>query len=91
MHVVCLLTRVNAALLAQAPSDFDILNGAVFLAQCLGHLDVAIALGEYLITLDPVNPTGYFRLIEQNPKGAFTIAYVLAYRGMMQHSFSYSE
>jgi TolB-like protein/cytochrome c-type biogenesis protein CcmH/NrfG len=48
--------------LALAPTDFDILNGAAFLAQCLGHLDVAIAFGEYLVTLDPVNPTGYFRL-----------------------------
>jgi len=26
------------------------------------HLDEAIALGEYLVTLDPVNTTAYFRL-----------------------------
>ena len=48
--------------LALAPPDSDFLNGAAFLAQCLGQLDVAIALGEYLVSLDPVNPTGYFRL-----------------------------
>jgi len=48
--------------LALAPTDFDILHGAAFLVQCLGHLDEAIALGEYLVTLDPVNTTGYFRL-----------------------------
>jgi TolB-like protein/Flp pilus assembly protein TadD len=161
--------------LALAPTDFDILNGAAFLAQCLGHLDVAIALGEYLVTLDPVNPTGYFRLgwiyrfagrlddtitsfrtlltlspgfisgqyqigvalllkgdpqaaleameaessehyrlrglvmvyhaldravesndaltrlIEQNPKGAFTIAYVLAYRGEVDSAFAWLD
>ena len=48
--------------LALAPTDFDILHGAAFLVQCLGHLDEAIVLGEYLVTLDPVNTTAYFRL-----------------------------
>ena len=54
--------RYYDRVLALAPPDSDFLNGAAFLAQCLGQLDVAIALGEYLVSLDPVNPTGYFRL-----------------------------
>jgi serine/threonine-protein kinase len=38
------------------PTDADIIGAAAFLALSLGRLDEAIALNEYAVTLDPVNP-----------------------------------
>ncbi len=44
------------------PGNSRILNGAVTLYRNLGRLDRAIAVSEYMITLDPVNPEGYYAL-----------------------------
>jgi len=44
------------------PTNPDILSMAAFLVADLGRLDEAIAIREYLVTRDPVNPRSYFNL-----------------------------
>ena len=48
--------------LTLASADTEILRNAATLAQYLGRLDTAIALGKYVVMQDPVNPTGYYSL-----------------------------
>ncbi len=45
-----------------AATDAEILRFAANLAYGLGRLDESIALREYLVALDPVNPAGHSRL-----------------------------
>jgi TolB-like protein/Tfp pilus assembly protein PilF len=45
--------------LALEPANPDIISKAAHLAQSLGRLDTAIALGEFVTTHDPVNPVGH--------------------------------
>ena len=45
-----------------APTDADILGSAAAWAFNLGRLDKAIALSEYRVALDPVNPDGHIDL-----------------------------
>jgi tetratricopeptide (TPR) repeat protein len=45
-----------------APGDTDILRSAVTLAQALGRLNDAVAIGQYVVAQDPVNPTGHHNL-----------------------------
>jgi len=44
------------------PANPDIISMAAFLVANLGRLDGAIALREYVVSRDPVNPRGYFNL-----------------------------
>jgi TolB-like protein/Flp pilus assembly protein TadD len=44
------------------PANPDIISMAAFLVANLGRLDEAIALREYVVSRDPVNPRGYFNL-----------------------------
>jgi len=44
------------------PSNPDIINDAARLARNLDRLDRAVALQEYAVARDPVNPTSHFRL-----------------------------
>jgi tetratricopeptide (TPR) repeat protein len=48
--------------LALDPTNADIIGRAVVLATDLSRLEEAIALGEYVIARDPVNPTGHYWL-----------------------------
>jgi len=48
--------------LVLAPANTDLLRNAGTLAQYLDRLDIAIALGEYVVTQDPVDPRGYHNL-----------------------------
>ena len=48
--------------LALAPNNTDIIQGAANLLAKLGRLDTGIALTEYLVARDPVNPAGYTNL-----------------------------
>jgi adenylate cyclase len=48
--------------LALAPADTDILRGAAALAGNLDRLELAIALDEYVVARDPVNPSGHNNL-----------------------------
>jgi TolB-like protein/Tfp pilus assembly protein PilF len=43
--------------LALEPGNIGVLSRAASLAQDLGRLDVAIAVGEYVVDRDPINPT----------------------------------
>ena len=45
--------------LALDPTNADIISRAAILATDLGRLEEAIALGEYAVARDPVNPTGH--------------------------------
>jgi TolB-like protein/Tfp pilus assembly protein PilF len=45
-----------------SPADTDIIGWAARLARDLGRLDQAIALQEYRVARDPVNPDGHFGL-----------------------------
>ena len=44
------------------PSNTEILRNAANLYRVLGRLDQAIAVSEYMIILDPVNPNGHYTL-----------------------------
>jgi TolB-like protein/cytochrome c-type biogenesis protein CcmH/NrfG len=44
------------------PGNTEILRAAANLYRVLGRLDRAIAVSEYMIILDPVNPDGYYTL-----------------------------
>ena len=48
--------------LALEPTNTDIIRGAAGLLASLGRLDTAIALDEYVVARDPVNPTGHANL-----------------------------
>ena len=48
--------------LALDPANTDIISGAAAMAESLGRLDQAIALAEYVVARDPVNPRGVDRL-----------------------------
>jgi TolB-like protein/Tfp pilus assembly protein PilF len=48
--------------LALEPTNPDIIGAAARLVRSLGRLDEAIALREYAVARDPVNPTGHFGL-----------------------------
>ncbi len=48
--------------LALDPTNTDIIGRAAVLAADLGRLDEAVAFGEYVVSRDPVNPTGYYWL-----------------------------
>jgi TolB-like protein/Flp pilus assembly protein TadD len=48
--------------LALEPTNPDIIGAAAGLVRKLGRLDEAIALREYAVARDPVNPTGHFGL-----------------------------
>jgi TolB-like protein/Flp pilus assembly protein TadD len=48
--------------LAVEPSNPEILLEAAFLARSLGNLDEAVSLLEYVVSLDPVNAIGHYRL-----------------------------
>ena len=45
-----------------APTSTDIIGNAAVLAHNLGRVDESIALGEYVVARDPVNPTAYTNL-----------------------------
>ncbi|HQR25348.1 MAG TPA: hypothetical protein PK163_11215, partial [Steroidobacteraceae bacterium] len=45
--------------LALDPTNFEAIDIAAVLARRLGRLDLAIALGEYLVVRDPVNPANH--------------------------------
>lgn len=45
-----------------APANTDLLRNAATLAQHLGRLDMAVALGEYVVAQDPVAPNGHHNL-----------------------------
>ena len=55
-------TRHLERALALDPTDSDIITNAAILARSLGRLDEAIALQEYAVARDPVNPIGHARL-----------------------------
>jgi len=44
------------------PTSTDIIGNAAVLAHNLGRVDESIALGEYVVARDPVNPTAYTNL-----------------------------
>ena len=44
------------------PTDLDIIDGAAFLAEALGHLETAVAFKEYAVARDPAGPVGHFDL-----------------------------
>ena len=44
------------------PRNTDILRRATWLAWSLGHLDMAIMVGKYVVDRDPVNPHAHFSL-----------------------------
>lgn len=44
------------------PANTDIIRSAATLAKTLGRLDEAIALGEYVVARDPINPVGHVNL-----------------------------
>jgi len=44
------------------PANPDVLSMAAFLTANLGRLDEAVAIREYLVTRDPVNPRSHFNL-----------------------------
>jgi TolB-like protein/Flp pilus assembly protein TadD len=48
--------------LALEPANTDIIASAAVLSASLGRLDTAIALDEYVVTRDPVNPVGHANL-----------------------------
>jgi TolB-like protein/lipoprotein NlpI len=48
--------------LTRAPADPEILSMAADLARSLGRLHTAIALQEYAVARDPINPLGYSEL-----------------------------
>ena len=48
--------------LAREPANSAIIGTAAALLVGLGRLDEAIALGEYMVSRDPVNPTSHFNL-----------------------------
>jgi TolB-like protein/DNA-binding winged helix-turn-helix (wHTH) protein len=48
--------------LALEPANTDIVRSAAILASSLGRLDTSVALGQFVIARDPVNPTGYLNL-----------------------------
>lgn len=48
--------------LALEPTNVDVIAGAAAVAVQLGRLDTAIALEEYVVARDPVNPTGHSNL-----------------------------
>jgi len=48
--------------LALSPTDTDIIGDAATLLQSLGRLEEAIALKEYAVARDPVNPRGHHNL-----------------------------
>jgi TolB-like protein/lipoprotein NlpI len=48
--------------LALDPTNTDIIGNAATLLISLGRLDAAIALGEYVVGRDPLNPAGHARL-----------------------------
>lgn len=48
--------------LALEPANTDIMRSAAMLAASLGRLDTSVALGQFVIARDPVNPTGYLNL-----------------------------
>ncbi|MCH8203342.1 MAG: tetratricopeptide repeat protein [Proteobacteria bacterium] len=48
--------------LALDPANTDVISGAAAMAESLGRLDQAIALAEYVVARDPVNPRGVDRL-----------------------------
>jgi len=48
--------------LALEPTNTDIIRGAALVLAGLGRLDTAIALTEYVVAHDPVNPTGHNNL-----------------------------
>jgi len=45
-----------------APANTDLLRNAATVAQHLGRLDTAMALGRYVVTQDPIDPRGYHNL-----------------------------
>jgi TolB-like protein/Tfp pilus assembly protein PilF len=54
--------RHHERALALEPTSPDLITNAARLAQSLGRLDEAIALHEYAVFRDPLNPTGHYRL-----------------------------
>jgi tetratricopeptide (TPR) repeat protein len=48
--------------LALSPTDTDIISDAAILLQSLGRLEEAIALKDYAVARDPVNPRGHHNL-----------------------------
>jgi TolB-like protein/DNA-binding winged helix-turn-helix (wHTH) protein len=48
--------------LALEPANTDIVRSAAILAASLGRLDTSVALGQFVVARDPVNPTGYLNL-----------------------------
>ena len=48
--------------LALEPANTDIVRSAAMLAASLGRLDTSVALGQFVVARDPVNPTGYLNL-----------------------------
>jgi len=48
--------------LALDPTDLDVLNPSAHLLQSLGRLPASIAINEYVVARDPVNPVSLFNL-----------------------------
>jgi TolB-like protein/DNA-binding winged helix-turn-helix (wHTH) protein/Tfp pilus assembly protein PilF len=48
--------------LALEPANTDIVRSAAMLAASLGRLEASVALGQFVVARDPVNPTGYLNL-----------------------------
>ena len=48
--------------LALEPANTDIVRSAAILAASLGRLDTSVALGQFVVARDPVNPTGHLNL-----------------------------
>ena len=48
--------------LALEPANTDIVRSAAILAASLGRLETSLALGQFVVARDPVNPTGYLNL-----------------------------
>jgi len=46
------------------PGNMSTLRNAATFAYSLGQLDYALALGEFSVSRDPVNPSGYFNLAQ---------------------------
>jgi len=46
------------------PGNMSTIRNAATFAYSLGHLDYALELGEFSVSRDPVNPSGYFNLAQ---------------------------
>lgn len=69
-----------------APNDVAILTAAANLAQTLGRVDTAIALGEYIAARDPVHPTIHGNLAHSYLIAGRPEAAVASYRTALQLS-----